>query len=85
MVVLWLRLKKNALTRRKHDARFPHHAIDFCLQFAGLSDRELDYVAFYDKPLRKFERILKITWPSCQRATFRFAKRSLVGSNKSYT
>ena len=51
--------QEERFTRRKHDASFPHQAIDFCLRFAGLTDRELDFVAFYDKPLRKLERIVE--------------------------
>lgn len=51
--------QEERFTRRKHDSSFPEHAIAFCLQYANLTDRELDYVAFYDKPLRKFERILE--------------------------
>ncbi len=51
--------QEERFTRRKHDSSFPEHALAFCLQHANLTDRELDYVAFYDKPLRKFERILE--------------------------
>ena len=51
--------QEERFTRRKHDSSFPQNAIDFCLQHAGLADRDLAYVAFYDKPLRKFERILE--------------------------
>ena len=51
--------QEERFTRRKHDASFPHQAIDSCLRSAGLTDRELDFVAFYDKPLRKLERIVE--------------------------
>ncbi len=46
-------------TRKKHDFEFPYHAIDYCLEEAGLRPEELDYVGFYDKPFLKFERILE--------------------------
>lgn len=46
-------------TRIKHDADFPRNAIDYCLQEAGLSAADLDFVTFYDKPFLKFERILE--------------------------
>ena len=46
-------------TREKGDAAFPIEAARFCLDRAGLGVNELDYVAFYDKPLLKFERILE--------------------------
>jgi len=46
-------------TRKKHDSGFPKNAINYCLQEAGLSLSDIDYVAFYDKPLVKFERLLE--------------------------
>jgi len=46
-------------SRIKHDSEFPRRAIDYCLQSAGLDASDLDYVAFYDKPFLKFERILE--------------------------
>ncbi len=51
--------QEERFTRRKHDFSFPKHAVDYCLGEAGLSPAELDIVAFYDKPLLKFDRILE--------------------------
>jgi carbamoyltransferase len=51
--------QEERFTRTKHDYTFPTHAIDFCLEQAGLSPADLDYVGFYDKPLLKFERLLE--------------------------
>jgi carbamoyltransferase len=51
--------QEERFSRRKHDDRFPQHAIDYCLAEARLRPEELDYVGFYDKPLRKFERLLE--------------------------
>jgi carbamoyltransferase len=51
--------QKERFTRVKHDAGFPMRAIDYCLSAAGLAPQDLDYVAFYEKPLVKFERILE--------------------------
>lgn len=45
-------------TRKKHDNSFPFEAIEFCLNQAGLAINELDGIAFYEKPLIKFERVL---------------------------
>ena len=50
--------EEERFTRKKHDNSFPQHAIRFCLQQAGITGRDLDYVVFYEKPLVKFERIL---------------------------
>jgi carbamoyltransferase len=50
--------EEERFSRKKHDSGFPELAIKFCLQQAGISGKELDYVVFYEKPLVKFERIL---------------------------
>src|SRR4029453_15017952 len=39
--------------------RFPQNAIDYCLAEGGIAASQLDYVAFYEKPLRKFDRLLE--------------------------
>ena len=46
-------------TRRKGDASFPRHAVDYCLRAGGIGVTDLAHVGFYDKPLLKFERILE--------------------------
>ena len=51
--------QEERFTRKKHDHRFPSHAIAYCLSEGGLKAQDLDYVAFYDKPLIKFERLLE--------------------------
>ena len=51
--------QEERFTRVKHDHRFPTHAINYCLRTGGITGRELDYVAFYDKPFLKFERLLQ--------------------------
>ncbi len=51
--------QEERFTRKKHDHRFPEHAIAYCLREAGLDPSRLDYVGFYDKPFLKFERLLE--------------------------
>ncbi len=51
--------QEERFTRKKHDYRFPTHALNYCLEEAGIGPGELDYVAFYDKPLLKFDRLLE--------------------------
>lgn len=51
--------QEERFTRKKHDASFPKNAIDYCLKKEGISVKEINYVAFYDKPFVKFERILE--------------------------
>ncbi|HXM20921.1 MAG TPA: carbamoyltransferase N-terminal domain-containing protein [Terriglobales bacterium] len=50
--------EEERFTRVKHDFSFPQAAIQFCLQAGGIEGRELDYVAFFEKPFRKFDRIM---------------------------
>src|SRR5918998_282447 len=51
--------QEERFTRRKHDHLSPPGAVEFCLRHAGVTPAELGYVAFYDKPLLKFERLLE--------------------------
>jgi carbamoyltransferase len=51
--------QEERFTRVKHDAGFPSHAIGYCLKAGGLKPSDIDYVAFYDKPFLKFERLLE--------------------------
>jgi len=50
---------EDRFTRIKGDAAFPRHAATYCLEQAGIGVADLECVAFYDKPLLKFERILE--------------------------
>ena len=51
--------EEERFTRRKHDNRFPESAIKYCLEEAGISGSDLDYICFYEKPLLKLERMLE--------------------------
>src|SRR5687767_247417 len=51
--------QEERFSRKKHDARFPKHAVDFCLKEGKVGTRDVDYVVFYDKPFLKFERLLE--------------------------
>jgi carbamoyltransferase len=50
--------EEERFSRKKHDSGFPKLAIQFCLDHAGITVADLDYVVFYEKPFVKFERIL---------------------------
>jgi carbamoyltransferase len=52
-------VQEERFTRKKHDAGFPKNAINYCLKEAGIGAGDLDFIAFYDKPFIKFERILE--------------------------
>jgi carbamoyltransferase len=51
--------QEERFTRKKHDARFPAHAVEYCLAAGGMGLKEIDRVVFYDKPFLKFERLLE--------------------------
>lgn len=51
--------QEERFTRKKHDPSFPVNAVQFCLKYAGCDIDGLDAIAFYDKPLLKFERLLE--------------------------
>ncbi len=66
--------QEERFTRKKHDFNFPKHAIDFCLKEAGLQPADLSYVAFYDKPFLKFERLLETYLAYAPRGVASFIK-----------
>ncbi len=51
--------QEERFTRKKHDQSFPENAVKYCLEEAGITSKDISYVAFYDKPFIKFERILE--------------------------
>ncbi len=51
--------QEERFSRKKHDSRYPRRAIEYCLAEAGVRLGDVDYVAFYDKPFLKFERLLE--------------------------
>jgi carbamoyltransferase len=68
--------QEERFTRRKHDASFPHSAITYCLEEAGVTAETLDHVVFYDKPFLKFERLLE-TYIALAPRGFRSFKMSI--------
>ncbi len=51
--------QEERFTRKKHDSRFPYHAVGFCLSEAKINLDQIDSFVFYDKPFTKFERLLE--------------------------
>src|SRR4051812_13113954 len=51
--------QEERFTRKKHDAGFPRHALEYCLTEGECTLAEVDFVVFYDKPFIKFERLLE--------------------------
>src|SRR5262245_48080105 len=51
--------QEERFSRKKHDSRFPGGSITYCLEEAGITLEEISVLAFYDKPLLKFERLIE--------------------------
>ncbi len=51
--------QEERFTRKKHDPSYPVNAVNYCLSEADLVLEQVDYIAFYDKPFLKFERLLE--------------------------
>jgi carbamoyltransferase len=50
--------QEERFTRIKGDAAFPHHSISYCLDEAGITEKELDHIVFYESPIAKFDRLV---------------------------
>lgn len=68
--------QEERFTRKKHDPAFPKEAIAYCLEEAGIGPADLDYVAFYEKPYLKFERLLE-TYLAFAPAGFRSFRQAI--------
>ena len=66
--------QEERFTRKKHDAGFPCHAIQYCLKEADISASEIDNVVFYEKPFVKFERLLETYLAFAPKGFTSFAK-----------
>lgn len=66
--------QEERFTRIKHDESFPINAIQYCLRQSGFSINEIDAIAFYDKPLLKFERLLETYYHFAPKGLFSFIK-----------
>ena len=66
--------QEERFTRKKADHAFPENAIRFCLESQNLTAADLDYVAFYDKPFLKFERLLETYMTFAPRGIASFIK-----------
>ena len=70
--------QEERFTRKKRDAGFPHHAIQYCLKEAGLAAVQIDNVAFYKKPSVKFTRLLGTYLAFAPKGFISFCKAMLV-------
>ena len=66
--------QEERFTRKKHDADFPHLAVQYCLKEANISSNEIQNIVFYEKPFLKFERLLETYLAFAPRGFKSFAK-----------
>src|SRR5262245_63647120 len=74
--------QEERFSRIRHDQAFPSRAVEYCLRAEGLTLRDIDYVAFYDKPLLKFERLLETYLALAPRGFRSFAKAIPIWSKE---
>ena len=65
--------QEERFSRKKHDSRYPHHAIEFVLNYSNTKLSEIDQIVFFEKPL-KFERLLETYVAFAPRGFVSFAK-----------
>ena len=51
--------QEERFSRKKHDARYPFHAVDYILKESKLNLNQIDHIVFFEKPFLKFERLLE--------------------------
>jgi carbamoyltransferase len=66
--------QEERFSRIKHDDKFPIKAIQYCVKEAGIDASKIDYVAFYEKPFLKFERLLETYLAFAPRGFHSFVK-----------
>ena len=77
--------QEERFTRKKHDASFPHHALQYCLKEGGIPASKIDNVVFYEKPFLKFERLLKLILHSHLRDLLALLKQCQFGLKKTFS
>ncbi len=66
--------QEERFSRKKHDPRFPRHAINYCLEEAFVEASDLDAVVFYDNPLATFDRVVENSIAAAPRGREQFIK-----------
>ncbi len=66
--------QEERFTRKKHDDSFPINAVNFCIRYSGVNINDFDAIAFYDKPLLKFERLLETYYGFAPKGVVSFIK-----------
>lgn len=69
-------VEEERFTRQKHDNSFPENAVNYCLERGGISEEDIDFVVFHEKPITKFMRILQ-TFVDVFPRGFKFFRESM--------
>lgn len=74
--------QEERFSRKKHDPRFPHGAINYCLEEAGIGADSLDAIVFYDNPIATYDRVLLnvLQLGAAGRAMFVEASTAMLGT-----
>ena len=67
-------VQEERFSRIRHDAAFPHNAVEYCVKSSGFTPDQIDHVVFYDKPFLKFDRILETYLAFAPRGFSSFSK-----------
>ena len=76
--------QEERFTRKKHDDSFPKNAVNFALEYSNIDLSDLDFVAFYEKPFLKFDRILESYFAYAPYGVKSFAKAIPTWQNKKF-
>ena len=73
--------QEERFTRKKHDKSFPINAIKYCLKHQSIKIGDIDYISYYEKPLLKFNRLIKtyLTYAPLGFKSFEKAMRTWLG------
>ena len=66
--------QEERFSRKKHDPRYPHHAVEFVLKYSKMKLSEIDQIVFFEKPFLKFERLLETYVAFAPKGFVSFAK-----------
>ena len=66
--------QEERFSRKKHDPRYPYHAVKYVLEESNLSLNDVDHIVFFEKPFLKFERLLETYVSFAPKGFVQFAK-----------
>jgi len=74
--------QEERFSRVKHDSSFPIRSIQYCLDYAGITIDEVSYISYYEKPILKFDRLIKTYLAFAPKGFYKFISSMLVWVTK---